>query len=93
MRVVNPKVVGKRESGIDIKFSNGMREFICEINKPKIKLEDIVNDSVEVRVYSFIRNCCAAAPMYVLESGLNETDDSEIKQLLNDLMVVLKDAF
>lgn len=88
MRVVNAKIIASRNDGIDIKFSNGMREFVAALEKSAIAFEDIENNEVNVKVYSMIRNCCSAAPLYVLESGKNEDEDLEIKELL-DLFIKL----
>ncbi|MGL5354499.1 MAG: hypothetical protein ACRDA5_14460 [Clostridium sp.] len=90
MRVVNPKIVAIRENGIDIKFSNGMREFIASLEKSNIKFENIANNEVKVKVYSMIRNCCGAAPLYVLESFKSEEDDLEIAELLSKFIELIE---
>ena len=82
MRVVNPKIVANRDNELDIKFSNGMREFIATLNRPDIKFDDIKNNEVDVKVYAMIRNCCTASPLYVLESGKNEEGNLEIEKLI-----------
>ncbi|MGL5086773.1 MAG: hypothetical protein ACRC68_13815 [Clostridium sp.] len=82
MRVVEAKIIANRNDSIDIKFSNGMREFIASIEKENIKFENIVNNEVNVKVYSMIRNCCGASPLYILESFKSEEDDLEIADLL-----------
>lgn len=82
MRVVEPKVIASRKDGIDIKFSNGIREFIASLEKDNITFEDIENYKARVKVYSMIRNCCAASPLYVLESYKSNEDDLEIEALL-----------
>lgn len=86
MRVVKAEVIANRKKGIDIKFSNGMRDFIASIDKEELTIEDIRNSECYVKVFSMIRNCCAAYPANVLETGINESDDKEIKELLNDLV-------
>lgn len=82
MRVINPKIIANRNNELDIKFSNGMREFIATLNKANIKFDHIKNNEVYVKVYAMIRNCCTASPLYVLESGKNKEDDLEIKELI-----------
>lgn len=82
MRVVSAKIIANRNDGMDIKFSNGMREFVAALEKNEITFEDIKNNEVNVKVYSMIRNCCSAAPLYVLESGKSKEEDLEIEKLL-----------
>lgn len=86
MRVVKAEVIATRKKGIDIKFSNGMRDFIASIDKENLTIENIKSNQCYVKVFSMIRNCCAAYPASVLETGMNKSDDEEIKQLLNDLV-------
>lgn len=86
MRVVKAEISATSKNTADIKISNGMREFIVSIKKDNLKIEDIESNDVEVKVYSMVRNCCAACPIYVLESGKNEKDDEEIRLLLMDIM-------
>lgn len=86
MRAVNAKVIARRQNGVDVKFSNGMRDFIASIDKENLTIEDIKNYSVNVKVYSIIRNCCNAYPANVLESGTSESDDEEIKDLLDKIV-------
>lgn len=89
MRVVNAKIIANRVNEIDIKFSNGMRDFVANIKKDKITLEDIKNNTVNVKVYSMIRNCCAASPIYVLESNKSKEGDIEISELLVRLLDII----
>lgn len=89
MRVVNRKIIANRNEGIDIKFSNGMREFVAGIEKTANTFEDIKSNNVNVKVYSMIRNCCAASPIYVLESHKSEAEDLEITELLNKFLELI----
>ncbi|AYE34786.1 hypothetical protein [Clostridium septicum] len=86
MRAVNAKVIARRQNGVDVKFSNGMRDFIASIDKENLTIEDIKNYSVNVKVYSIIRNCCNAYPANVLELGTSKSDDEEIKDLLDKIV-------
>lgn len=89
MRVIKAEVIAKRQSGIDIKFSNGIRDFIAAIDKENLQIEDIKNHDVFVKVYSMFRNCCNAYPTNVLESGTSKEDDEEIKDLLDRILELL----
>ena len=91
MRVVGPKIIANRNDGIDIKFSNGMREFIASLDKSENTFEDIKNNKVNVKVYSMIRNCCAASPIYVLESGKSKDEDLEIAELLSIFIELIEE--
>lgn len=82
MRVVSAKVIANRNDGIDIKFSNGMREFVAGIEKSENTFQDMKNNKVNVKVYSMIRNCCAASPVFVLESHKSEAEHQEVAELL-----------
>lgn len=89
MRVSKASISTKSKDLINIKINNGIRDFIVEIKKENIKMEDIECNDVQVKVYSMIRNCCASCPIYVLESGKSEADDKEIKGLLKDIIIKL----
>lgn len=91
MRVVNAKIIANRNDGIDIKFSNGMREFIASLDKSENTFEDIKNNKVNVKVYSMIRNCCGASPIYVLESGKSKDEDLEIAELLSIFIELIEE--
>ena len=82
MRVVSAKVIASTNDRIDIKFSNGIREFIATLEKKEIGFEDIKQNEVNVKVYSMIRNCCSASPLYILESFKSKDDDLEIVEML-----------
>lgn len=86
MRVAKADISTKSKNEINIKINNGMRDFMVQIKKENIQLEDIIKSDIEVKVYSMIRNCCASCPVYVLESGKNIEEDAEIDQLLRDIL-------
>lgn len=85
MRVVKASISAKGKNSMDIKISNGMRDFNVEIKKEALSYDDIKDNKVSVKVYSMIRNCCAACPIYVLESGKNLEEDNEIADLLKEI--------
>ncbi|GAB6169274.1 hypothetical protein JCM1393_17340 [Clostridium carnis] len=89
MRVIKANVAAKRDHGLDIKFTNGMREFIASIDGENLTLEKIKTNNVKVSVYSMSRNCCAAYPVSVLKSGENKDDDKEIKELLETFIIMI----
>lgn len=91
MRVKEAKFSAKRKDGIDIKIFNGRREFIVSIDKKDLTYNDIENNNIYVKVYSMIRNCCAACPIIVLETGKKPEDDAEIEQLIKDIISLAKD--
>lgn len=90
MVIKSAVVVNKNKKEIDVKVTNGHREFMVEISKENISFDNIKDKDVNVRVYSLIRTCCASCPKYVLESGKNEKDDEEIAQLINDICELIK---
>ena len=92
MRVVSGKVALVSKNEVNIKINNGHRDFMVEIHKDSITIDDIISGDVNVKVYSMIRNCCASCPKYVLESGMNEKDDNEINQLLKDIVALINEG-
>ena len=92
MRVVSGKVALVIKNEVNITISNGHREFMVEIHKKVITIEDIEAGQVDVNVYSMIRNFCASCPKYVLESGVNKEDDQEIKAMLSDIVQMINEG-
>lgn len=86
MKVLNPQLKAIRNSGIDIKISNGFREFMVSFDKEDLTYEDLLNYNVNTKVYSMIRNCCAAIPLTVLETGKSEEEDNEISELIDTIL-------
>ncbi|GIM29384.1 hypothetical protein CPJCM30710_20500 [Clostridium polyendosporum] len=86
MRVLNPQLKAVRKLGIDIKISNGFREFMVSFDKEGLTYADLLSYNVNTKVYSMIRNCCAAIPLTVLETGRSEEEDKEINELIDKIL-------
>ncbi|MPQ44032.1 hypothetical protein [Clostridium tarantellae] len=88
MRIVKAELKAVRKLGIDIKLSNGMRQFIMSIDKKNLSMDDLLNydENMEIKVHSMVRNCCAACPIVVLEKGKNEADDNELKEIIRKII-------
>ncbi|MGL4452919.1 MAG: hypothetical protein ACRCTZ_17280 [Sarcina sp.] len=85
MIAVSAEIVAKRFSGIDLKISNGVREFGVNIDKKKLSYEEFKNIDMEVRVYTLIRNCCSGKPLALFQTGRSEKDNAEIKELIESI--------
>lgn len=92
MRVKSGAIINKSKKEINIKINNGHRDFMVELLKDDIDLDNLKDKDIKVRVYSMIRNCCAACPKYVLESGKNEEDDKEIEKLVEDISSLIEEG-
>lgn len=86
MIVVSSKIRAIRKSGIDFRVNNGIRDFAVSVDKENIKFNDLLNHDVNLKVYVLSANCCKTIPMYILETGINEENDTEAFEMLDILL-------
>lgn len=91
MKVVKAEVKNIRNSGLDIKMNNGLRDFMITIDKDNLTYNELINydDKVKIQVHSMIRNCCAACPVVVLEKGKSKQDDEELKDVMDKILDIV----
>lgn len=91
MKAVKAEIVAKRYSGLDIKFSNGVRDFVINIDKKKLTYDEFKNIDMNARVYTLVRNCCSAKPIALFETGKTEQEFLEIKELIESIDELISD--
>lgn len=83
MRIKESELKYITQNSIMINFTNGMRKFVFEMDKEDIKYDDLLTGNFHVKVINFKGTCCGSAPIIVLESGTNEKDEEEIREMIS----------
>lgn len=93
MKVIKAEVKNIRDSGLDIEINNGLRDFMVTIDKENLTYDELINyynnSKIKIKVYSMIRNCCAAYPVVVLEKDKNKEEDKELIDVMKNILDII----
>lgn len=88
MRIIKARVEQVTKDGIIVMMSNGIKPLNLIVNKKDITFEDFKEMRGEYKVTSLLQGCFSSCPVTVLESGKNEKDDNDMKEVIKKVIEI-----